>query len=220
MWTQSFINKVVRAARLDASLYKEVKADSKSNWQSLLIVILASLAVSTGIGMAGWFALAGAWSLWGLLAGLIGSVVLWCIWSLFAYLIRITVFRGSETSASVGALIRTIGFSSSPGVLGLFVFIPAVGGIILLCVSVWAFAAGVVAVKQSLGFTTGRAVVICLASWSVSVLTIVVAGTLLLSFLINGTCTCGSSTTSGASSSMPNPRRLSFRFASAPTPGT
>jgi len=192
MRVRSFINRVVRAARLDASLYNEVKADSKSNWQSFLIVILASLAVSTGIGMAGWFALARTWSLWGLLAHLIGSIVLWCIWSLFAYLIRITAFRGSETSASVGALIRTIGFSSSPGVLGLFVFIPAVGGVILLCVSVWALAAGVVAVKQSLGFTTGRAVVTCLASWFVSILTIAMTGTLLLSFLINGTCSCGS----------------------------
>jgi len=192
MQVQLFINRVVRAARLDTSLYNEVKADNKSNWQSFFVVVLASLAVSTGIGTAGWFALAGAWSLWGLLAGLIGSVVLWCIWALFAYLIRITVFRGSETQTSVGALIRTIGFSSSPGVLGLFVFLPAVGGIILLCVSIWALAAGVLAVKQSLGFTTNRAVVTCLASWFAGILTIVLTGTLLLSFFINGTCTCGS----------------------------
>jgi len=192
MWVQSFVSKAVRAAKLDANLYKEVKADRKTSWQAFLVVMLASLAMSTGIGIAGWFALAGEWSIWGLVAGLLGSVIVWFVWSFFAYLIGITVFRGSETSASIGALLRTIGFSGSPGVLGIFIFIPVAGGIISLGASAWALVAGVVAVKQSLELTTGRAIVTCFASWFASLLTIVITSTLLLSLLIGGTCTCGS----------------------------
>ena len=209
MRVQSFFSKIVRAAKLDASLYKEVKADSKISWQALLVVVLASLAMSTGIGIAGWFAMAGEWSVWGLAAGLLGSLIIWLLWSLFAYLIGITVFRGSETPVSIGALLRTIGFSSSPGVLGVFLFIPVVGGIISLAASVWALTAGVVAVKQSLESTTGRAIVTCLASWLASILTIVITGTLVLSLVLGGTCTLGSGFDSQLNS-ITNPYRFNI----------
>ena len=193
MRLQSFVSKVVRAAKLDVNLYKEVKADSKANGQAFLVVVLVSLAMSIGIGIAGWFALAGVWSIWGLLVGLIGSLIVWLVWSSFAYFIGTRVFKGPETSASMGALLRTTGFSSSPGVMGIFLFIPVVGGIISLGVSVWALAAGVVAVKQSLNLTKGRAIATCLASWFACILTIVLTVTPLSSYLLGGTCTYGSS---------------------------
>ena len=173
MRVQSFFSKVGRAARLDADLYREVKADSKAGGQAFIVVVLAGLAIGIGIGIAGWFALAGAWSIWGILACLIGSVIVWFVWSFFAYFIGTRLFKGAETTASLGALLRTIGFSSSPGVLGLFLFAPVVGGFILLGVSIWALAAGVVAVKQSLSFTTGRAIATCLVSWFACALVIV-----------------------------------------------
>ena len=108
---QSFVSKVLRAARLDANLYNEVKADSKASLSAFLVVVLVSLAIGIGIGMAGWFAMAGAWSIWGILACLIGSVIVWFVWSFLAYFVGTRVFRGPETSASMGTLLRTIGFS-------------------------------------------------------------------------------------------------------------
>ncbi|HEY32886.1 MAG TPA: YIP1 family protein [Dehalococcoidia bacterium] len=189
----SFISRIGRAAKLDVKLYQEVKADSKASWQAFLVVVLVSLAISIGIGIAGWFALAGAWSIWGILAVLVSSVIVWLIWASFAYFVGTRVFRRPETSASMGALLRTIGFSSSPGALGVLVFIPMAGGIILLGVSVWALAAGVIAVKQSLAFTTRRAIATCLVSWSACVLTAALTMIPLSSYIIDGTCTCGSS---------------------------
>lgn len=206
---QTFVSKVVRAAKLNANLYDEVKEDSKANGQAFIVVVLVSLAIGIGIGIAGWFALAGVWSIWGILACLIGSVIVWFIWSFLAYFIGTRVFKGAEITTSLGVLLRTIGFSSSPGVLGLFLFVPVVGVIILLGVSIWVLAAAVVAVKQSLSFTTGRAIATCLVSWFACALVIVLTVIPLSSYLIDGTCTCGSSFDSQLNSIV-NPYRFSI----------
>ena len=209
MWVQSFVSKLVRAARLDTNLYNEVKADSKASLPAFLIVVLVSLAISIGIGIAGWFTMAGAWSIWGMLACLIGSVIVWFVWSFLAYFLGTRIFRSPETSVSMGTLLRTIGFSGSPGMLGILVFVPVVGGIILLGVSIWALAAGVVAIKCSLSFTTGRAIATCLVSWLICALTIVLTIIPLSSYLIDGTGTCGSSFNSQLNSIL-SPYRFSL----------
>ena len=39
-----FINRIIRACKLDVSLYEEVEADTISNFQAALVVILSSIA--------------------------------------------------------------------------------------------------------------------------------------------------------------------------------
>jgi hypothetical protein len=207
MRVRSFFIKLFRAARLDASLYDEIKADRKASWQAFLVVILVSLTIGVGIGIAGWFALAGAWSIWGILACLIGSVIVWFVWSFLAYFIGTRVFKGTRTTASPGVVLRTVGFSGSPGMLGIFVFVPVAGAVVLIGASVWALAAGVVAVKHSLSLTTGRAVATCLVSWLACALTIVLVIIPLSSCLIDGTRTSGSSFDSQVNSIL-NPYRF------------
>ena len=66
------------------------------------------------------------------------------------------------------ALLRTIGFASSPGLLRVFGFLPAVGTIINFVVGVWMLSAMVVAVRQALDYKgTGRAIGVCLIGWLV-----------------------------------------------------
>ena len=193
MQSLSLVNRMVRATKLDANLYEEVEADTTASGQAFLIVILASLATGIGIGIAGLFKMAGVWSIWGLLIGLIGSIIVWLAWSFFAYFIGTKVFKGPGTSATMGELLRTIGFSISPGVLGIFVFIPVVGGIIWFGASIWVLIAGVVAVRQALDFPTGRAIVTCLVSWFACILIVFLAVTPLSARLFSGSCALGSS---------------------------
>jgi hypothetical protein len=187
------VKKMIRATKLDMNLYEEVEADTTATWQAFLIVMLASLAIGTGIGLAGLFKMAGVWSILGLLIILIGTIILWLAWSLFAYFVGTKILKDLKTSATIGELLRTIGFSISPGVLGIFVFIPVVGGIIWLGVSIWVLIAGIVAVRQALDFTTGRAIVTCLASWFACILTVALAITPLSDRLVSGSCVVGSS---------------------------
>jgi hypothetical protein len=187
----SLVKKMARATKLDINLYEEVEADTKAIWQASLIVMLASLALGIGIGIAGLFKMAGVWSMLGLLIILIGSIILWLAWSLLAYFIGTKILKGPETSATIGELLRTIGFSIAPGALGVFVFIPVVGGIIWLVVSMWILIAGIVAVRQALDFTTGRAIMTCLASWFACILTVALAVTPLSDRLLSGSCAVG-----------------------------
>jgi hypothetical protein len=82
------------------------------------------------------------------------------------------VFKGPETSATWGELLRTIGFSNSPGIFRFFSFVPFVGGLISFAASVWALIAGVIAVRQALDFTTGRAIATCVVGWLIYMLII------------------------------------------------
>jgi len=168
---------MVPASTLDVLLYEEVEADTRANGQAFLTVIIVSLATGIGAGISGLVTIGGLWFVWGLFTGLVASIIGWLAWSFFAYIIGTTILKGPETSATWGELLRTIGFSTSPGVLRFFSFI---GGIISFGSSVWALIAGVIAVRQALDFSTGRALATCIIGWIIYMLIVFLATTLLL----------------------------------------
>jgi hypothetical protein len=155
--------RMVRAAKLDVNLYEEVEADKAATGQAMLVVVLASIAGGIGAGLAG----AGGERSWiGLLVlGTLSALLGWYVWAFLTYWIGTTIFKGPETSATIGELLRTTGFSSSPGVLRIFVFIPGIGPIIALAAAVWMLVAMVIAVRQALDFSTGRALGTCAVGW-------------------------------------------------------
>lgn len=180
MSSQSLVSRMTRAAKLDVNLYEEVEEDTTANGQAFLAVVLVSLATGIGAGIAGLATKGGIWFIWGLFTGLIASLVGWLAWSFFAYILGTTVFKGPETSATWGELLRTIGFSNSPGIFRLFSFIPFLGGIISFGASVWALIAGVIAVRQALDFSTGRAIATCIVGWIIYMLIVFLASFFLL----------------------------------------
>jgi hypothetical protein len=172
---------MIRAAKLDVYLYEEVELDTTANGQAFLAVVLVSLASGIGTGIAGLLTQEGGlWFIWGLLIGLGTSIIGWLAWSFIAYIIGTIVFRGPQTSATWGELLRTIGFSTSPGILRFFSFIPILGGIISFGASIWALIAGVIAVRQALDFSTGRAIATCIVGWIIYMLIVFLATTLIL----------------------------------------
>jgi hypothetical protein len=63
-------------------------------------------------------------------------------------------------------LLRTIGFSSSPGVIRILGIIPGLNVIVNLVAGIWMLVAMVVAVRQALDYSsTGRAVGVCIIGW-------------------------------------------------------
>lgn len=165
---------MIRAARLDVSLYEEVEADERATMQALTVVALSS--VCSGIGTAVGRAIAGhgpGGIGLGLVGGLVSALVVWCIWSGITYFVGTTVFRGT---ASYGELLRTIGFSNAPGVLLIISFIPVLGGLLSFIVWLWQLVAMVVAVRQALDFTTGQAILTCIVGWIAAIVLLVVIG--------------------------------------------
>ncbi len=149
------VDRMIRAARLDPSLYNEVERDLNATTQALIVVII--VAVAQAIGQAGGVLAAGRPGalLLAIVSGIVGAIVGWILWSLITYWVGTSLFGGRATP---GEMLRCIGFANTPLVLGLFVFIPCLGGLIALVAAIWAIVAGVIAVREALDFTTGNAI--------------------------------------------------------------
>lgn len=161
----SLFSRMVRAMQLSSGLYEEVEADTSATGQALAAVVIGSIASGAGAALgavAGGSALDIAWSL---LFGLGTAIGGWLLWALFAFILGVSIFRGPHTSSTWGELLRTMGFANSPGVLRLFAFMPLAGGVISLAAYVWMLVAAVVAIRQALDFSTGRAIVTALVGW-------------------------------------------------------
>lgn len=168
--SSSIWDRMIRAAKLDVSLYEEVEHDPEANSQAFGAVVLVGLATGVGSGIGGVLVHNAIWFLWGLLIGVGSATIGWLAWALFAYWIGTTIFKGSETEATYGQLLRTLGFAHSPGALRVFSFIPFLGGLISFAASVWFLVAGVIAVRQALDFSTGQAIATCIVGWIVYML--------------------------------------------------
>lgn len=168
---RSLMNRMIRAARLDPTLYDEVKSDPAASFQAVAVVLIGGMANGLGSGIAALLYLKDAdvsdffiYSFGGL--GL--SIVGWLAWSVLSYLLGITVFRTPQTSSvTLGGLLRTIGFASSPRVLAFFAFVPLLNVFIVIGVFIWVLVAAVIAVRQAMNFTTERAIVTCILGWAI-----------------------------------------------------
>ncbi len=154
----SFKDRIIHAAKLDVNLYEEVEADKGAMGQAMGVVILSSIAA--GVGSAG------IGGLVGILVGAIGALIGWYVWAYLTYFIGTKFLPGPQTKADLGELLRTIGFSSSPGLIRVLGIIPGVGGLVFLGASIWMLVAMVIAVRQALDYnSTLRAVGVCVIGW-------------------------------------------------------
>jgi hypothetical protein len=148
------LRRMLRAALLDADLYEEVEADRGATGQAFLVVLIS--AVAAGIGSLDNSGLPGI--LWSSVAALAG----WYVWAYVTYFIGTRLLPTQDTVADHGELLRTIGFSSAPGVLRVLALIPPIAGVVFLVSTLWMMVAMVVAVRQALDYRgTGRAIAVC-----------------------------------------------------------
>ena len=149
-----FVVRMHRASLLDAPTYEEVEHDRGANLQAAAVVVL--LAVAAGIGS---LENTGAG---GILAFIVASLLGWLVWAAVTLVIGTRLLPGPETSADLGELLRTIGFSCAPGMVRVFGLITPIGGFVFLIGSLWMLVAMVIAVRQALDYRgTGRAILVC-----------------------------------------------------------
>jgi len=147
--------KMIRAARLESGLYREVEADDGANQEAFAVVALASLAQGVSLANAGLFGEAGG--LKGFVIGVLGGVTSWLFWALIIYLIGVRLLKHRS---DMNVLLRCLGFASAPGVLKVFALIPGIAIPLQFGIAVWMLATFIVAVRQALGVDTRRAVLV------------------------------------------------------------
>ena len=162
----SLQDRMIRAAKLDVQLYEEVEADQGAMAQAMTVVILSALAAGIGSANVG---------LLGMAISMIGALLGWYVWAFLTYFIGTKFLAEPQTKADHKELLRTIGFSSAPGLIRVSGIIPGLRDLIFLVAGIWMLVAMVIAVRQALDYTsTGRAIGVCVIGWVVQILMLAV----------------------------------------------
>ena len=150
---RSVVDRMKGAAMLDVATYEEVEHDQQATGQAAVVVVI--VAVCSAIG-----------AVWrggpSIIMAPIGAILGWLLWSAVTYIIGGKVLGGTATW---GELLRTLGFAQAPGVFMIFGIIPLLGGVVRLVVALWLLVAGVVAIRQALDFSTGKAIATAILGW-------------------------------------------------------
>ena len=138
-----FLERVFRAIKIDIELYEEVEKDKSATVQAGLVVILSSLAAGVGALQMGTS---------NFLMAPILSLLSWYVWAYVIYFVGVKLFGDPNTKSNHGELLRTIGFSSAPGLIRIFGITPELMTVTFIGSAFWMLACMVVAVKSALDY--------------------------------------------------------------------
>lgn len=152
----SLTDRMIGAAMLSVATYEEVEADQTATSQAAIVVAIVAVAGAIG----NYFRHGGR----GIIGAVIAAFVGWLLWAGITYFIGTRLFGGTAT---VGEMLRTLGFAQSPGVILVLAIVPILGWLVIAAVAVWQLVAGIIAIRQALDFTTGKAILTALIGWVV-----------------------------------------------------
>jgi hypothetical protein len=160
----NILNRMYRASILDVNLYEEVEADKSLLTEAMIVVILSSLA--SGIG---------SWSmgLGELFTSTIGELLSWYVWAFIVYFIGTKLLPEPQTVADHGELLRTIGYSSAPGIIRILKPILPFDSAIDFIATIWMLVAMIIAVRQALDYeSTPRSALVCILGLCVKIISL------------------------------------------------
>ena len=158
----SVTQRMIGAAMLNPDAYEAVERDTNATSTAFLIVL--ATAIAAGIGSLTTNGLSG------LIGGIIASLISWVLYAVAAYYIGTLIFKTPETRATLGELLRTLGFAQVPSFFLILSGIFILGAIVSIIVFFWILATTVVALRQALDFTTGRAIGTAIIAWIIYII--------------------------------------------------
>jgi hypothetical protein len=150
------IDRIVRAIRLDWTVFSEIAKDRDALKEAAIIVAIVTFlsAIGTGIATRSFGAFIGAW--------LAGILVGWVGWAIVTYFVGTSLFKGKT---DIPEMLRVLGYANAPYLLGLLSFIPCVGWLFPLIGGLLALVAGIIAVREAMDFDTSNAIVTVVIGW-------------------------------------------------------
>ncbi len=158
----AILNRVMRLARLDTTVFDEVRDDERELIPAVVIVAISALLA--GVGAWLWLIFvkpAGVDIDFGnvllkiIVIGTLFAGVLWGVWVAITYVILVQVYKEQTDLMS---LLRTMGYAAFPFSLSLLMFIPGLSfGIALAAVVLW-FVMSTYAVQAASNASSDRVV--------------------------------------------------------------
>lgn len=177
------IRNMIRAGALDLEFYNRVEYETSLTRQAFFVVVVANglAAIGSWIGhentqdvfggdvwnsIRGWMGIGdfpvpregGIFVMVGV--GILLAVIGWFVWAVTTSVIGTKVFKGTT---DVGEMLRVLGFAQVPRVIGVIPFLGPVA-------AVWVLVASVIAIREGLDFSTGRAIGTAFGGWLVWIL--------------------------------------------------
>ena len=150
-------DRIFRAIKIDVELYEEVERDKSATIQAGLVVVLSSMAAGVGALQLGAS---------NFLLAPIFSLISWYVWAYIIYFVGVKLFPEKNTKSNHGELLRTIGFSSAPGLLRVFGVTPDLMAVTFIGSAFWMLACLVVGVRAALDYKSlWRALGVVIVAW-------------------------------------------------------
>ena len=150
-------DRIFRAIKIDVELYEEVERDKSATIQAGLVVVLSSMAAGVGALQLGAS---------NFLLAPIFSLISWYVWAYIIYFVGVKLFPEKNTKSNHGELLRTIGFSSAPGLLRVFGVTPDLMAVTFIGSAFWMLACMVVGVRAALDYKSlWRALGVVIVAW-------------------------------------------------------
>jgi hypothetical protein len=147
-----FLNRIYRSVKIDPEVFDEVQKDKKAT---------TSAGVSH-LGVVNFY-----------LAPVL-SLVSWFIWAYIVYFVGVKLFPDLKTKTTHPALLRSIGFSSAPGMIRIFGFNESLMTVMFIGSAFWMLVCMVVAVKQTLNYKSlWKALGVVIIAWFVQAFALV-----------------------------------------------
>lgn len=184
--------RIIGFLKLDVNTIEAVEADESATSQAAIVVAIVAVLAAIGAffgAQAGNavmdslgqfsemdipFEVPAISPLGAALNALIGAFVAWIVWSVLTYFIGTKMFGGRAT---MGEMLRVIGFAQAPRLLNVFSFIPCLGAILVFVAWIWSIVVGFVAIRQGLDLDSGKTAITILLSF---------VGAILVNWLIVG----------------------------------
>lgn len=189
------IQRIIGVLKLDRNTFAEIEQDETATTQAAIVVAL--VAILAGIGAAIGAVMLNR-TVPGLMEGLsetmpegfdfsmipqmspigafinalLGAFLGWLVWSALTYFIGTKLFNAQAT---MGEMLRVIGFAQAPRMIGVLGFIPCLGAIFSIAAFVWTLVASFIGIREGLDLDTGKTAVTIILSF---------IGALVVSFLV------------------------------------
>jgi hypothetical protein len=170
------LDRIIRAIKLDPTLYREVADDEKYTNEGVLIVVLVALISSLGVLFAS------QTSFLSYILQVFNSLLFgWLLWGVVAYFVGSSLFAGRS---NIPEMLRTLAYANAPRFLGVLGFIPCLGWIFTVAGWLLGLIAGVIAIRESMEFDTGKAVITAVLGLLVYLIASVVIGIIFAGLLL------------------------------------
>jgi hypothetical protein len=164
-------NRIIGVFKLDRRLFDELEQSEDATVQAIIIVVCVTILASFGNGLAAKFSNHSFFPQF--IGSILWSFVGWILWSVTTYFVGTTFFGGK---GELSHILRGIGFSYAPQILGMIPCIGAIAGWL------WSLAAAFIAITQGLKISGFKALLTILSGFCIYIIGYVLLGAILGGF--------------------------------------